>query len=110
MLKRVTGERPAMWGPNIIGFGEIALRYASGRVLDWPMSAFSPRASAMTFYFLPDFTSHVQSLKKLGKHSTGKGCLYIKRLDDVDTAVLERMLRQNAKEARALGQGKTGKG
>jgi hypothetical protein len=93
MFKRVTGEEPKMWGPAIVGFGKTPLKYASGRELDWPVTAFSPRKASLSLYLTCDISEYRQLLKKLGKHKTGVGCLYIKRLSEIDEAVLEDLIR-----------------
>jgi hypothetical protein len=92
MMKRVTGETPKMWGPSIIGFGSHHYRYESGREGDWPRVGFSPRKQNLVLYITDGFEDYGALLGKLGKHSTGKACLYIKRLDDVDATVLETMV------------------
>ena len=96
MMKKVTGDEPKMWGPSIIGFGDIHLKYASGRELDWMKMGFSPRKQNLTLYLtlgggLGNFES---VLKKLGKYKTGKGCLYINKLADVNTTVLLEMIKK----------------
>ncbi|MEV1288721.1 DUF1801 domain-containing protein [Micromonospora sp. NPDC049679] len=101
LMTRVCGEPPAMWGESIVGFGSRPLRYASGRELDWPVVGFSPRKAALTLYILAGFTGYEQFLARLGKHSTGKSCLYIKRLDDVDLDVLEELLAASVAGLRA---------
>jgi hypothetical protein len=81
-----------MWGPSIIGFGSHHYRYESGREGDWPRVGFSPRKQNLVLYITDGFEDYGALLGKLGKHSTGKACLYIKRLDDVDATVLETMV------------------
>ena len=93
LMSRHTGQPPVLWGPNIIGFGSTHLKYASGRELDWPVIAFSPRKTALTLYLTCDIKQHQALLDKLGKHKTGVGCLYIKRLSDLDAKVLEKMVK-----------------
>jgi hypothetical protein len=90
MMQGATGEKPAMWGPSIIGFGSVHYVYESGREGDMPLVGFSPRKPALVLYGVAR-TSEAM-LGKLGKHSTGKGCLYIKKLADVDLKVLEKMI------------------
>jgi hypothetical protein len=90
MMQGATGEKPAMWGPSIIGFGSVRYVYESGREGDMPLVGFSPRKPALVLYGVAR-TSEAM-LGKLGKHSTGKGCLYIKKLADVDLKVLEKMI------------------
>ena len=95
MFRRVTACEPKMWGPSIIGYGSYTYRYESGREGTMCRAGFSPRTAAHTFYTMagPAETDEGAALfAALGKHSTGNGCLYIKKLDDVDLAVLERLL------------------
>ncbi len=89
MLREVTGEPPTMWGPSIIGFGSYHYRHDSGREGDMPRLGFSPRKAAHTFY--GGFGSQTDLLASLGKHNTGKGCVYIKRLRDIDMGVLKAL-------------------
>jgi hypothetical protein len=91
MLARVTGEPARMWGPAIVGFGSYHYRYDSGREGDMCRIGFSPRKAQTVLYIPGGFPRYEQLLERLGKHSTGKGCLYIKRLVDVDTDVLETL-------------------
>lgn len=93
LMREVTGVEPAMWGPGIVGFGSYRYRYASGREGDWPAVALSPRKQALTLYISDDYDRYAELLAKLGPHTTGKSCLYIKRLSDVDTDVLRTMVR-----------------
>lgn len=93
LLRWVTGERPSMWGTNIVGFGHRTLRYASGREIDWMVAAFAPRADRITLYLTCDLTRHRELLSRLGRHRKGKGCLHLRRLADVDPAVLEELVR-----------------
>jgi hypothetical protein len=94
MMGRISGEEAKMWGPAIIGFGTTPLKYASGRELDWPKIAFSPRKNATTLYLSCSANDFAPELEKLGKYKAGKGCIYIKRLADVDAKVLERMIKK----------------
>ena len=96
IMSRLTGDEPKMWGPAIIGFGSTVLKYDSGRELDWMKIGFSPRKDSLTLYGLSIATSDL--MDKLGKHKTGKGCLYIKRLSDVDQKVLEQMIKAALKK------------
>ena len=93
LMQKVTGKKPRMWGSSIVGFDEYHYRYDSGHEGDMCMIGFSPRAAALTLYTLPDFEGKEALLAKLGKHKTGKGCLYINRLTDVDSKVLEEIIR-----------------
>lgn len=96
LMKKVTGAEPVMWGDSIIGFGDIHYRYASGREGDWFVTGFSPRAQNLTLYIMSGFEQYDELLAKLGKHKTGKSCLYIKKIEDIDQAVLEELVRQSA--------------
>ena len=95
LLRRVTGQEPTMWGPSIVGYGSYHYRYDSGREGTMCRAGFSPRKAALTLYLmgnLADRQAEADALfARLGKHSTGKGCLYVKKLADVDLAVLERL-------------------
>ena len=93
MFKRITGEKATMWGPAIVGFGSRPLKYATGRELDWPIIAFSPRKQNMTLYVVCKSPNQPDLLAKLGKHSTSVSCLYIKKLSDVDAKVLEAVVK-----------------
>lgn len=95
----ITGEKPQMWGPAIIGYGSRHLKYASGQELDWPVAAFSPRKANLTLYVLSGSEKDEEYLAKLGKHTHGKSCLYIKRLADIDEGVLRSMIRESVKNA-----------
>lgn len=92
MMQQITGKPPSMWGPSIIGFGSYHYKYASGREGDWFQIGFSPRKQNLTLYFMDGVGKYQELLGKLGKHSIGKGCLYIKKLEDVDLTVLKRMI------------------
>ena len=98
MFQKVTGEKPKMWGPSIIGFGSYHYAYNSGREGDMPVIAFSPRKAATVLY---GFSNAESLLPKLGKHTRGKGCLYIKKLADVDQKVLEAMAVKSVATSRA---------
>jgi len=92
LMQSATGEKPKMWGPSIIGFGSYHYAYDSGREGDMPLAGFSPRKGATVLYGVTGFNEAEDFLAKLGKHTTGKGCLYIKKLTDVDQKVLEKMV------------------
>ncbi len=92
MMKKATGAQPTMWGPSMVGFGSYRYRYASGREGDWFIAGFSPRKSDLTLYIMAGFARYDALLSKLGKFKTGKSCLYIRRLADVDTQVLEDLV------------------
>ena len=93
MFKKISKEEPAMWGSSIIGFGKVHLKYESGRELDWFKIGFSPRKQALTLYVICNTKEQNELLKKLGKHKTGKGCLYINKLEDIDLSVLEKIIK-----------------
>lgn len=93
MLERVTGEPPQMWGPSIVGFGSYHYKYDSGHEGDMCRLGFSPRKAELVLYILTDSDDEAEKLARLGKHKTGKSCLYIKKLSDVDMAVLEELSR-----------------
>lgn len=98
LFRKVTGQEPRMWGPSIIGYGEYRTTYASGRDVHWMRAGFSPRKAKHSLYLMGGYCDEVaaqrreQLLSRLGKHSTGKSCLYINKLADVDMAVLEQMI------------------
>ena len=97
MMEEITGEKPKMWGPSIVGFGTHHYKYASGREGDWPISAFSPRKRDLTVYLMVGFDKNTELMEKLGKHSTGKSCLYIKRLSDIDVPTLRKLIKESVK-------------
>ena len=93
LMQQASGEKPAMWGSAIVGFGSCHYKYESGREGDMPLISFSPRKAALVLYGLLCNDDASSFLTKLGKHTTGKGCLYIKKLADVDKKVLETMMK-----------------
>jgi hypothetical protein len=95
MMERLSGDKPAMWGPSIIGFGTHDWVGSTGKATAWPVAAFSPRSTSLVIYLLPVFAGKHELLAKLGKHTTGKSCLYIKRLSDVDMKTLEELVRRS---------------
>ena len=99
MMQAATGEKPAMWGPSIIGFGTVHYVYESGREGDMPLVGFSPRKPALVLYGVARASEAL--LGKLGKYTTGKGCLYIKKLADVDQKVLKAMVVKSIAARRA---------
>ncbi|MYE49225.1 MAG: DUF1801 domain-containing protein [Gammaproteobacteria bacterium] len=92
MMERITGWEPRMWGPSIVGFGEYHYRYESGREGDFLITGFSPRKKALTIYIMPGFARYDALMARLGKFKTGRSCLYINKLDDVDLSVLEELI------------------
>lgn len=97
-FKSITGHEPKMYGPTIIGFGNYHYKYVSGHEGDAPLAAFSPRKDNLVFYFEPEFPNKEKFLEKLGKHKVSKGCVYVKKLDDIDISVLEDMTKASIKE------------
>ena len=95
LMEEITGEKPKMWGPSIVGFGRYHYKYASGHEGDWPVAAFSPRKRDLTLYLMPGFAEHGELMKKLGKHSTGKSCLYIKSLSDIHMPTLKKLIKDS---------------
>ena len=95
LMSEVTGEPARMWGSSIIGFGEYHYEYESGREGDHMLTGFAPRKANMVVYIMPGFKPYQKLLDKLGKYKTGRSCLYIKRLSDVDEAVLEKLINES---------------
>lgn len=92
LMERLSGYPPKMWGPTIVGFGTCHYRYESGREGDMPRIGFSPRGRELVLYLSGDYSRHQPLMDRLGRHRTGKSCLYIKSLDDVDRGVLEQLV------------------
>jgi len=101
LMQSATGEKPKMWGPSIIGFGSYHYKYDSGREGDMPIAGFSPRKAATVLYIMTGFSDSEALLGKLGKHTAGKACLYIKKLADVDQKVLEVLVVKSVAATRA---------
>lgn len=95
IMQAATGEKPAMWGTSIVGFGTYRYTYESGRTGEWPVVGFSPRKNDLTLYIIPGFERYADLMAKLGKHKTGKSCLYIKRLANVDVDVLTQLVTES---------------
>ena len=95
IMKQATRSDPKMWGSSIVGFGSRHLKYASGRELDWMVIGFSPRKANIALYMPGGLENQTVLLNKLGKYTTGKGCLYIKKLKDVDTKVLRDLVNES---------------
>jgi hypothetical protein len=100
LLTAATGLEPALWGPSIVGYGDRHLVYDSGRELDWFQVGFAARKQAMTLYLTEGFEGYDELLGRLGPHTTGVGCLYVKRLSDVDSGVLTELARRSLDGAR----------
>jgi hypothetical protein len=103
MMQEITGEPPAMWGASIIGFGSYHYRYASGREGDSALASFSPRSQHLAIYLVGEFEErHRSVLARLGAHKTGRGCLYIKRLDDVDHDALRELIDRSVRVRKGI--------
>jgi hypothetical protein len=103
IMKEVTGHPPKMWGESIVGYGTYRYKYASGREGDWMLTGFAPRKQALTLYIMAGFRQYDALLKKLGKFKTGKACLYVKSLEDVDLDVLRELIDRSAKHMARTG-------
>ena len=102
IMKAVTKAEPAMWGKSIIGFGSYQYKYESGTKGEWFLIGFSPRKQDLTLYIMAGLERYPALLKKLGKHKTGKSCLYIKKLEDVDVPTLKQLIKQSLADLAAL--------
>lgn len=100
LMREATGEKPVMWGPTIIGFGQYHFRYASGHEGDCFLAGFSPRKQALSVYIMAGFDGSRELLSKLGKYKTGKSCLYVRSLDDVDLPTLKALIVQAVRQMR----------
>jgi hypothetical protein len=96
LMEEVMGEKPAMWGDKIVGFGSYRYKYESGREGDWFVVGLSPGKARLSLYIMTGFSRYQDLLKKLGKHKTGSCCLYINRLEDIDMKVLRRIIKDSA--------------
>jgi hypothetical protein len=95
LMKQVTGVEAQMWGDSIIGFGSYHYKYASGREGDWFLTGFSPRKQAITLYIMAGFDQYEALMNQLGKYKTGKACLYVKKLEDIDIRTLRELVKQS---------------
>jgi Domain of unknown function (DU1801) len=100
LMEEATGAKPKMWGDSIVGFGSRTMKYSTGRELQWLEVGFSPRKANLTLYLAVSEGIDDELLGKLGKHKTGKGCLYFKRLSDVDEKVLEKLIEKSVENTR----------
>ncbi len=100
LMSEISGQPPVLWGPSMIGFGQWRYRYPSGHESDWFWVGFAPRSSALTLYLAASLDDLGDELARLGKHKTGKGCLYIKRLADVNINVLKEIVAKSCEGAR----------
>lgn len=95
LMQQITGMEPKMWGDSIVGFGTYHYKYATGREGDWFIAGFSPRKQNVTLYIMAGFDQYDKLLQRLGKHKTGKSCLYIKQLADIDIVTLRELIQQS---------------
>lgn len=102
MMTEITGLKPYMWGPTIIGFGNYHYKYPSGHEGDAPVAGFSPRKSAISLYVATKFPGRVDLLKQLGKHKAAVSCICIKKLDDIDISILKKMVSASAKQIKKI--------
>jgi len=102
MMRKATGSRAKMWGTSIVGYGRYFYTNTAGKDFEWPITGFSSRKNALTVYIMPGFSQFDTLMKKLGKYKTGKSCLYIKRLSDVDGRVLQRLITASVKRMREM--------
>ena len=102
MMKTITGEEPAMWGGSIVGCGSHHYKYDSGREGDWMKVGFAPRKQNLTLYIMSGFSRFDELMSRLGKHSTGKSCLYIKKLEDVDLGVLRQIISRSLEHMKRM--------
>lgn len=102
LMKEVTGKRALMWGSSIVGFGSYHYHYQTGREGDWPVTGFSPRKQNLTIYIMPGFSRYSSLLKKLGKYKTGKSCLYVKKLDDIDRKLLRQLIVRSVADMKKM--------
>jgi len=100
MMQEITGKEPVMWGDSIIGFDQYHYKYDSGREGDFLIVGFSPRKTALTLYLSSGFARYDELMQKLGKYKTGKSCLYVKKLEDIDREVLAELIRQSLQTMR----------
>lgn len=100
LMREVTGQPPKMWGGSIIGFGSYHYKYDSGREGDWFVTGFSPRKTSLTLYIMSGFSRYDDLLSQLGKYKTGKSCLYIKKLGDVDMNILKQLVQETVNHMR----------
>jgi hypothetical protein len=105
LMKRVTKLEPKMWGSSMVGFGDYHYKYESGHEGDTFLVGFSPRKQNLTLYVMPGFAHYGELLAKLGKHKTGKGCLYINTLDDVDVPTLQALIKRALADTKKMNKG-----
>ena len=101
LLKEATGAQPRMWGPAIVGFGDFQYQYPNGKEMEWFLAGFSPRKQNLTMYLMSGYEPFPELMQQLGKHSTGRSCLYFKRMADIHTPTLKKLIRQSVKRMKA---------
>lgn len=101
LMQKATGAPPKMWGSAIVGFGSYTYTYANGKTGDWPLAGFSPRKQNLTLYLMSGFAGHEELMAGLGKFKTGKSCLYVNSLADIDMKVLEKLIKASVKHMKA---------
>ena len=101
LMREATGKMAKLWGTSMVGYGSYDFKYESGREGSWFLCGFSPRAQSLTLYIMPGFSKFDTLMSNLGKYKTGKSCLYIKKLDDVDLAVLKQLIDESVKHMRS---------
>jgi Domain of unknown function (DU1801) len=109
IMEEITGEKPKMWGPAIVGFGSYHYEYASGNKGDWPMTGFSPRKKDLTLYIMVGYERYSELMAKLGKHSTGKSCLYIRKLSDIHIPTLKKLIKLGLKDLKSYTKAQAAK-
>ena len=102
MMETLTGEKPVMWGESLIGFGQYHYQYESGREGDFFLTGFAPRKTNMVVYIMPGFEPYKDLTDKLGKYKTGRSCLYINKLEDVDMKVLEKLIKKSVADMKKM--------
>jgi len=102
LMKEETGKRPRMWGTSIVGFGSYHYKYQSGREGDWLVTGFSPRKQNLAVYIMLGFSRYSTLMNRLGKYKTGKSCLYLRRLGDVDQKVLRQLVTRSVADMKKL--------
>ncbi|GMQ81868.1 MAG: hypothetical protein BMS9Abin05_1305 [Rhodothermia bacterium] len=102
LMKKVTGDQPRMWGASMVGFGSYHYKYDSGREGDWFITGFAPRKKELSVYIMSGFKRCDDLMQKLGKYRTGKSCLYLKRLRDVDVGILRELVEQSVAHMRSI--------
>lgn len=97
LMRKITKDKPSMWGTSIVGFGSYHYKYESGREGDWFLTGFSPRKQNLTLYIMAGFKRYPELMEKLGKYKTGSSCLYIKKLSDIDIKILKELVKESVK-------------